>query len=148
MTNGTEINKSFEIVGFYPAKPGKNKTFLGTIHAYLIDADIDLRGINVFRKGKNYFYKFPEKFQLDPQTNRVERFPVMSFNNPDKQRQMIEFLRKSAPEIIQEEMKNHEKSTRMDDPNSDYKRSKSSWGTLDKKTKKTSKPEMVGGAME
>jgi len=147
MSNSCEINQSFEIVGFYPAKT-KDKKFVGTLHAYLPEADIDFRGINVFRKGKGFFYKLPEKFQLDPETNTIEKYPIMSFNNPEKYKRMIDFLQKKAPPIIQEEMKKHEKNPRVVDSGSNSQRSKSGWRTLDCKIKKTSKPKVVGGAME
>jgi hypothetical protein len=49
-----------EVVEFYPVKKGKpDQKLLGTLHVYLIEEEMDLRGVQVYKIPKGYFIRPP-----------------------------------------------------------------------------------------
>jgi hypothetical protein len=96
----------FEFVEFYPAvPPKKNKNFMGTLHIYLIDVELDIRGISVIRHGKNLFFNFPHFWAIDVETEQEARYPVVRFASDPRQQAMIDFLQKDCKPIILERLK-------------------------------------------
>lgn len=91
-----------EIVEFYPIKEEKNIT-TGTLHIYLCDYDIDLRGVFVSRKNNNWFFKLPVKSAMEG--GEKVQYPVFSFTNRDKYRELIDELRKEGIAYIKNELK-------------------------------------------
>lgn len=99
-----------EIVEFYPFFPknesnSKRKLFLGTMHVYFCDFEMDLRGIGVFYEKKNFYFYFPIKNFVDENQQKVV-YPIVNFTNPSKKTEFIEFLKTSGVKYIFE---NHEK---------------------------------------
>lgn len=92
----------FELVDFYPqGLPEKRKDFIGTVHIYAIDYDLDIRGILVTRRGKKLFFTFPHFRTIDRETNLPVKYPHIHFTNPEKQKEMMDFLHQVAgPEIM------------------------------------------------
>lgn len=93
-----------EVVGFYPnAKPPTKKNRgLGTLHVYLVDIGLDIRGIGVVKNGKGYYFLSPQKYGNDE--NR-EPYPVVTFTDPVKQKEYIQALKTVATEFLNEELK-------------------------------------------
>lgn len=67
------------IVEFYP---NKQDDVIGTIHAYLSDYDMDIRGIIVHKKRKKYFFQMPMRKVIED-GNKI-RFSILSFRDDKK----------------------------------------------------------------
>lgn len=87
-----------EFVEFYPSqnvlenKVSNKNNFLGTVHIYLIDEEMDIRGISVFKTGASLYFGFPYFNGIDPETKEKTRYPHVRFVNEKKQKEMITFL--------------------------------------------------------
>jgi len=92
-----------EIVGFYK-NIDPNIKIEGTLHAYLVDYDIDIRGIVVMKREKGYFYKMPGRKTLDPETKEKVWYPHISFSNIEKTQDMIKSIKKEADEFLKKEL--------------------------------------------
>lgn len=80
-----------EIVEFYPL--GKiGKKFKGTMHVYLIDTEQDIRGITVFKDGKRWWFRLPHHCQYDNETKQIVWFPIISFTNIDKNKELFNLI--------------------------------------------------------
>lgn len=92
-------NMKYEFVEFYQTKKAKN--FLGTVHIYMIDIQLDIRGIGVIKKGKNLFFSFPHFKAVNSDTNDVIQYPFIRFANDIAQKELIDFLKNVVkPEIL------------------------------------------------
>ena len=92
-----------EIVEFYQITDPKreNKKLFGSLHAYLIDEKIDLRGISVFNLGKGKFKMIiPSRIGYDRDTGKPVRYPVFSFNDVEKTRAMVMEINRQGTEYI------------------------------------------------
>lgn len=94
-----------EIVEFYE-KEKTDKKITGTLHIYLIEEEIDIRGINVLiHKGK-YFFFVPLKKDVD-ENGQTVFYPVFHYANQNKadkfkeelKRLGVEFLENNYPDI-------------------------------------------------
>ena len=71
---------NLEIVEFYLDKRDDAKQFLqGTLHVYLADFGIDLRGVFVMKKKNFWRFAIPHKKTIDPNTNKSVLYPIISF---------------------------------------------------------------------
>lgn len=98
----------FEIVEFYPLKKEKKK-IIGTVHLYIADWDMDLRGIRYMRNksanGKVFnLFRLPEKRTIDEDGNLV-RYPIICWPNPDIKRWIIEYLMNEGVAFINKRLK-------------------------------------------
>ncbi len=90
----------FELVDFYPMKNDKFKQTVGTIHLYIIDCELDIRGILVNVRGKSMGFKFPYFKTQDLETGQIIKYPHINWTNEKTQKQMMEFLhQKVKPKI-------------------------------------------------
>jgi hypothetical protein len=93
-----------EIIGFYPNKNKNPKILSGTMHIYLIDHDIDVRGIFVIKNGKKWQFRLPYVPGYDEEEKKPVRYPTFSFCDPAKNKEMIRYLRDNGPEFILKQM--------------------------------------------
>lgn len=93
---------NIEIVEFYEDMRNDAKQILtGTLHVYLIDEEIDLRGVYVSKR-KNYWYiGFPQKVGFDPDIEENVRYPVFSFTNAEKNKQLLNEIVTKGREYIE-----------------------------------------------
>lgn len=98
----TQKKPRFEFVEFYKAKKNpKFKSFLGTLHIYFIDCQMDIRGISVTRNGKRLFYILPHFSSFDEELQKNVKYPILRFTNEDDQKELIDFLQTEiTPEIL------------------------------------------------
>lgn len=91
----------FELVEFYPAtEPKKKKNFLGTVHIYVIDCELDIRGILVTKNGNGMFFNFPHFKAKDEETQEWVRYPLIRWANDSTHKEMMNFLHQQVkPEI-------------------------------------------------
>ena len=86
---------NIEIVDFFPFPKQiiKNKT-CGTMHVYLIDLEIDIRGMYIeFSKNGSVYVSMPGGFSIDRETEQKVRYPIFSFKSQQKNTElMLAFL--------------------------------------------------------
>lgn len=97
---------NIEVVDFYQQsnsgtahRPHTN--FIGTLHIYICDLDIDLRGLPVFKKGKRIFIQMPTKMGIDPDTKEQVKYPTFNFANHNKQKEFVSAIVKVGVPFIQ-----------------------------------------------
>lgn len=97
-----------EIQEFFPVKPrNKSHDLSGTLSVYVIDYDLDIRGIVVSRYKGKYFIQLPSKPAFDEdgkqkvENGRKMRYPTVTFVSKDKQDALMQEIRKKAPEFIE-----------------------------------------------
>lgn len=93
-----------EIVEFYALKK-KNNTYRGTLHVYLPEKSIDLRGIDVFQKKQYIHLQLPFKLGVDKETKKECKYPVVAFVDVDTKDFMSQ-LREVAIPYLNEALKN------------------------------------------
>lgn len=94
----------FELVEFYPVtdqnRGKKKKNMLGTVHIYVIDIQLDIRGIRVVRKGKDVFFCIPHVFDLDHETGEKIRYPIFRWTDQKTHDEMMNFLNTEVKSLI------------------------------------------------
>jgi hypothetical protein len=99
-----------EFVEFYPhivskeAKGRKNKNYIGTVHVYLIDAQLDIRGINVYRNKDSFKFSLPFRVAFSADTGELGRYPCISFTDPKKHKELMDFLHQVAEPAIKQHL--------------------------------------------
>ncbi len=98
-----------EIVEFYREIPyktnQKSRKILGTMHIYLIDYKIDLRGIVVSRIKNFYFFRLPHGKQRDIETGKLTSYPILSFSEEGLYQSILDFLHTQGIKYIEEQEK-------------------------------------------
>jgi hypothetical protein len=95
----------FEFVEFYEAteerKSKISNKLIGTVHIYLIDCELDIRGIYVKKQGKQIYFHLPHFSDIDNETGEKVKYPHIRFVNQKKQSEMLDFLHKVVkPKIL------------------------------------------------
>jgi hypothetical protein len=94
-----------EIVNFYPNFRNDNKQLLqGTLHVYLVDLEIDLRGIFVSKKKDFWYFSLPMKIALESDKNTV-KYPVISFRNLNKTNQLLQIIKEKGKPFVDDFLK-------------------------------------------
>jgi hypothetical protein len=97
---------NIEIVDFFPFPKQiiKNKT-CGTMHVYLIDLEIDIRGMYIeFSKNGSVYVNMPIGFGIDQETGQKVRYPIFSFTSRQKNTELMRALIAKAKEYIQKHL--------------------------------------------
>ena len=95
----------FELVGHYPLtdknRGSLKENQLGTVHIYIVDYKIDIRGIRVHKAGKGIFFNFPHITSKDPDTGEGVKYPVFRLSDEKEHKELMDFLhQKVKPEVI------------------------------------------------
>lgn len=69
-----------ELVAFYPEYSGKHET-AGTVHIYVKDIGLDIRGIRYVKKKKSSFAFVPNKISWDFEDKKNIKYPIISFTD-------------------------------------------------------------------
>ena len=92
-----------EVVEFYEKKrKDKKKILSGTMHVYIPELDMDIRGIRVARKQTRWFFFPPSGTALDEETKKWIYYPLVDFVNPEKKRAFITAIRQAGIKYITE----------------------------------------------
>ncbi len=87
----------FELVAFYEAtkevKSKRGNNCLGSVHLYLIDIGVDIRGIHVSKQGKGMFFQVPAAYGFDKELGKEVRYPVIGFTDDKIYQDMMNFLK-------------------------------------------------------
>lgn len=124
MQENAPIN--IEFVEFYPFEKKKTKkngwVNIGTVHIYLIDYEMDIRGIVVIQKGKNFRFNCPHFMTYDPEEKRKVTYPHIRFTNEAKHKALMDFLHQKALKHVKEklnftnrEVKLHDSGTKLEE---------------------------------
>lgn len=91
-----------EVEEFYPIEVNKEKgTLRGTLHVYLTEEDIDIRGIYVKKEKKHWFFGMPQAIGKDHETGERVRYPTFHFTGQKKHKELIGLLREKGKAYIE-----------------------------------------------
>lgn len=93
---------NIEIVECYPIKLKKKADFAGSLHVYLIDYGIDLRGAIIIKNKNHWIIKMPYKTGIDQETGEYVSYPIFSFTDREKGKSLLNEIKKKAIEYIEE----------------------------------------------
>ena len=88
-----------EIVEFYPLidKPRK---LHGSMHIYLIDYQMDIRGVHVKTNGDSWWFRLPYRVGYDPETKKEITYPIVTFTDNEKNKLLIKAIITQGKEYI------------------------------------------------
>lgn len=98
----------FEFIEFYerpdlkkcPKSTGKAKKFIGTVHIYARECQMDIRGIAVTCRGNGMFFHMPHFKALDSKTGQIVRYPHIRWKKEADHEDMMAFLHSTVkPEV-------------------------------------------------
>lgn len=93
---------NIEIVGFYEdSRDDAKQHLIGTLHVYLIDEEIDLRGIYVTKKKESWWFGMPQRKGKDEETGKAVWYPTFTFTDIEKQKSLMVAIRKGGREYIE-----------------------------------------------
>ena len=94
---------NIEIVEFYQSdKNDKSQVLKGTLHIYIEEWDMDLRGIQVIKNKHRWMFWMPKKMAFDREVSQKVYFPVIGFANPENQKKLTDAIREKAIPFINE----------------------------------------------
>lgn len=92
-----------EVVEFYEkTRKDRKKELTGTMHVYVVDLDLDIRGVRVIRNGKRWYFFPPSARAKDAETNQPVHYPIVNFVNPERKRAFITAIREAGIKYITE----------------------------------------------
>jgi hypothetical protein len=97
------------VVDYYPYK-SKGREIQGSLHVYLIDFKMDLRGIWVRRKGRSWRFTMPTKVTTDWETQKEVRFPIIDFTEPQMNKDLLKSIIEEGRKFIEEKYLKDEKN--------------------------------------
>jgi hypothetical protein len=94
---------NIELVEFYDLPiDKKHKKRAGTLHIYLIDYQIDIRGIRVIFNKSRMYVNMPTMFGKDPDTGEKVMYPVFVFTDNNKNKEIVSAIRTKLGKFLQE----------------------------------------------
>lgn len=96
-----------EIVEFYPFlnKDNTRQINKGTLHIYVIDWKLDIRGVRVEKQNNQWRFYLPVLYGLDPETKQKVKYPIFSFTDREVQRKLISDMRDMGKTYIMQNFK-------------------------------------------
>ncbi len=93
-----------EIIEYYPLiKKNKKQNFIGTMHIYLVDEEMDVRGVYVFKKEDNkYKFVMPHKYSKDLESGKNEWYPIINFTSQRKNKDLSKALYIKGTDYVKE----------------------------------------------
>ena len=100
---------NIEIVEFYPIKQNKDKDHLtGTLRVKLSDFGIHILGIIVSKRKDFWHFLLPGKKTIHHQTGKSIRFPLITFENREKQQELLDSIREKGRTFIEKKLADKE----------------------------------------
>lgn len=94
-----------EIVEFYPDIISREKT-KGTMHVYLADEHIDIRGVGVLGEKTKFRFRLPMYFRKDHETKKMTMYPTFNFTDPEKNKELNRQIRIEGKKYVRQYLKN------------------------------------------
>jgi len=98
----------YEFVEFYPMSEEERKKYrtkcVGTIHIYLIDYEMDVRGIRVIPLRKGFFFEIPH-YRFKDEDGKKGKYPLLRFVNEEKHKAFMNFLQKEVTPVVEAKLK-------------------------------------------
>ena len=91
---------NIEIVEAYQLFNPQNKHIGWSVHVYLIDKNLDYRGIFVRKTPKGPFIELPFRVSIDPDTNLPVKFPILEFTDPKEKSEFLPLFRKKLLDLL------------------------------------------------
>lgn len=112
MRNQKEIAKmNIEIIEFYPHEVNESKELLnGSLKIKLVDFGIVIMGVLVSKRKSIYFFTLPGRFCDSHDTGERIRFPYVVFEDPERQRTLINAIREKGISFIETLLNDPERS--------------------------------------
>lgn len=96
---------NIEIVEFYPLELNKDKGFLrGTLRVRLPDLGLHILGIYVKKQKEFWYFMMPGREAISNETGEWIRYPFIVFEDRDRQRALIEAIRKRGRAFIEQRL--------------------------------------------
>jgi len=93
---------NIEIIEFYPIDRNIDRDILtGTLRVKLVDAGIHILGIYVSKRKDKFFFLLPGKKTIHHVTGEPVRFPFLVFEDKDRQRELMDAVRKHGQAFIE-----------------------------------------------
>lgn len=90
-----------EVIEFYPERRDDGKQLLeGSMHVYLPDLDVDLRGVRVIKRKNHWKFITPRKQGVDQDTQLPVKYPVFTFANVKKHKELLDQIQTKGKEYI------------------------------------------------
>ena len=94
-----------EVVEFYLIDHDKaTDTIRGTLHIYVPEIDLDIRGCQVTKKKHRWFIGLPNRRAIDEDTGETVRFPLVSFADATKTTALVAELRTKGRAYIEQKL--------------------------------------------
>ena len=94
-----------EIVEFYESERDDAKGRLrGTLHVYITDLALDLRGIGVIRNKDVWHFNLPGRVTLDKETQEKVFYPYFSFLDREKNAELRAAIREAGVPFIRQKL--------------------------------------------
>lgn len=98
-----------EIIDFYPLERNEKKEFLtGTLRIKLPDIGIHILGIFVSKKKDYWYCSLPGRIGTHHQTGESVRYPLIVFEDNEKQKALINAIREQAQIFIEGRLSDEE----------------------------------------
>jgi len=89
-----------EIIEFYPQKDTKEGLKCGTLHVYIADLGLDIRGIRFIKAKKEWIMQMPHKRAIDG--GKVVFYPIISFTDIEKMKELLMKIKEKGVSYIKQ----------------------------------------------
>lgn len=97
---------NIEFIEFYLEEIDSGRgTLRGTLHLRFPDIGVSVRGVYVCRsKGDRWFFAMPGRLTAHHETGEKVRYPNISFDDKEKNAELMTMLREKAPDFIEQRL--------------------------------------------
>jgi hypothetical protein len=93
-----------EIVEFYPAEKQAPNVLRGSLHVYIIDLKMDLRGVLVLKIKNKWNFFLPRHSAIDSETKNKVFYPIINFTDSKKNKELRDSIRYEGKKYIEKMM--------------------------------------------
>lgn len=96
---------NIEIIEFYGIDRDDHRNILtGTLRIKLSDIGIHILGIFVSKRNDSWFFSLPGQKSFNHETEKEIRYPFITFEHRDQQKELIIAIREKAPIYIEKRL--------------------------------------------
>jgi hypothetical protein len=91
-----------EMIEFYPYEIVAERGIVkGTLRIKLPEQGIHILGVLVSKRKGRWYFQLPGKQSVHHETGANIRYPFITFEDPNRQKSLIDAIRKTAPAFIE-----------------------------------------------